>query len=89
MSDPFQETGEHYTSLNEHHQLGRARDINSRKLTEHLIQDHGVHASDTWAKGTLGKIHTLTHAILAYPELRELMGLPEHYGTGNHIPPKH
>lgn len=87
--DQFQMTGQHYTSLNEHHQMGPARYINRTDLVNHLVSDHGVALGKAHTKGELGKLHALVHAILAHPALGELMGLPEGYGTGKQIKAKH
>ena len=80
MSDPFEETGENYTSLNEHHQMGRARDVNVRALEDHLILYHGLTVQHARTKAELGRLHTLAHAIKAHPELRDLLNLPPEWG---------
>jgi hypothetical protein len=80
MTDPFKETGEHYTSLNEHHQMGRARDINANNLRDHLVLYHSVSAQNVRTKAELGRLHTLVHAVLAHPELGDLMNVPEGWG---------
>lgn len=82
MSDPFKETGEHYTSLNEHHQMGQARLIREHDLRDHLILEHGVSVQNAKTKAQLGRLHTLVHAVLAHPELRELMNIPPEWGKG-------
>jgi hypothetical protein len=81
MSDPFEETGENYTSLNEHHQMGRARDISKRELEDHLIFYHGLSVQNARTKAELGRLHTLAHAVKAYPELRDLLKLPLEWGS--------
>ncbi len=80
MSDPFKETGENYTSLNEHHQMGRARDINKRELEDHLVLWHGLSVQNARTKAELGRLHALVHAVLGHPGLRELMNLPPEWG---------
>lgn len=62
--------------------MGPARDVNINDLEFHLLMDHGVATQGRKTKGELGKLHTLVHAVLAHPELGELMNLPEEYGTG-------
>lgn len=89
MIDPFQETGVHYTSLNEHHQMAAARTINLERLKEHLLFDHGVGVDGVRTKSEAGRLHTFVHAILAYDDLSQLMELPEGYGTGKYVPQKH
>lgn len=82
MTDPFEKTGEHYTSLNEHHQMGRARDIHEYDLRDHLLMYHGVSLQNVRTKAELGRLHTFVHAVLAQPELRELMNIPPEWGKG-------
>lgn len=80
MNDPFKETSALYTALSETHQMGRARDINKRALEDHLIFWHSVSIHDARTKAELGHLHTLAHAVNAYPELIELLGLPRKWG---------
>lgn len=69
-------------SLNQEHVLGPARDVNIARLRDHLILEHGVSVEKVRTKGELGKLHLLVHAVLAYPELRELMNIPPEWGKG-------
>jgi hypothetical protein len=80
--DPFKMTGNHYTSLNEKHLVGPARDVNVSELSYHLIIDHGVALGKAKTKGELGKLHLLVHTLLAHPTLAELLSVPDQYGTG-------
>lgn len=67
-------------NLDQHHQLTQARNLNRSDLMHHLVIDHGVSIRDTRSKGQLGRLHLLTHAVQAFPELRKLLNLPEGWG---------
>lgn len=82
LNDPFDETGEHYTSLNEHHQMGRAKEVNMSDLTSHLILYHGVSTNGVETRAELGRLHALTHAVIGNEDLRKLLNLPERFGRG-------
>ena len=67
-------------NLSEAHMMGVARDINSDELRSHLIIEHGVSIKNLNTKAQLGRAHLLTHAVDGFPELRELLNLPENWG---------
>ena len=72
----------HYTAMNEFHHVGPARLVNEQNLRWHLGWDHGVEHKTAKTKAQLGRLHLLVHAVLAHPELEELLNLPDQYGTG-------
>lgn len=80
----------HPTSLNQDHILGPARDVNINELSLHLILNHGVSSNHIKTKSEMGRFHLLVHAMIASPELRAKLDLPDNYGTESYpIPQKH
>lgn len=75
----------HLTALSHLHQIVHAKKINRDRLRSHLVIDHGIHVGEDTTKGEMGRLHTLVHAVLAYPMLGELMELSPGYGTGKHV----
>jgi hypothetical protein len=82
MNDPFDRTFTHYTNLTENHRVGPASDINLNALKDHLLLWHGVSVNEVRTKAEAGRLHLLVHAIIAHPELAELMNLPDRFGRG-------
>lgn len=80
---------EHYLNLTQNHELTLARKVNIEHLRQHLIVDHNVPVREAHTRGELGKLHLVTHAIIASPQLRQVLDLPENFGTGRHIPEDH
>lgn len=80
------QAGTHLTALSHLHQIVLAKQINRDRLKSHLVLEHNIHVGDDATKGEMGRLHTLVHAVLAYPMLAELMELHKDYGTGKHIP---
>lgn len=63
------------TVLTEQHKIDLAKRVRPPGMITHLILTHGVSVSPNMTKGELGKLHLLAHAMMAHPELRELLGL--------------
>lgn len=70
----------HWYSLNEEHVLGPARNVNVSALRMHLLLEHGISVSGLKTASDYGKAHLLAHAVLAHPDLRVCLGLPESWG---------
>lgn len=66
----------HWHSLTEEHVLAPSRGINMSKLRFHLLLNHGINVKDSRTKAELGRLHLLAHALLAHPQLQELLGDP-------------
>lgn len=79
----------HYTAMSETHHVGRAALISTRDIEWHLHHDHGVYHNSAKTKGQLGRLHLLVHAVLADDNLRQLLNLPEGYGTGTQTDVQH
>jgi hypothetical protein len=60
--------------LNEEHVLGPARCVNVNNLRFHLMIDHGINTKSCKTPKDFGRLHLLAHALLAHPDLRELIG---------------
>lgn len=82
MNDPFDRTYVHYTNLTENHRVGPAKDINLNTLKDHLLLWHGVSVNTVNTKAEAGRLHLLVHAVIAHPELAELLNLPDRFGRG-------
>ena len=65
------------TCLTEAHVVDLAKRIRPPGMITHLILTHGLAVSPNATKGQLGQLHLLAHAIMATPELKEVLGLPE------------
>lgn len=76
----MQSTQNENQSLSDLHILGAAKNVNKRQLATHLIFYHGVGLGEAKTQLQLGKLHLLAHAVTAFPELGQLMGLPERWG---------
>ena len=62
--------------LSINHMLGYARDIHTPQMRWHLLRMHHLTLAPEMTKGQLGELHLLVHAVEAFPDLRDLIGLP-------------
>lgn len=67
--------------LNLAHELVLTRQVTRLSdLRNHLIFGHGISVQNAKTRGELGRLHLLAHAVISYPELSELLELPEGWG---------
>jgi hypothetical protein len=71
-----------WTSLNEEHVLGPARNVNKGDLRLHLLIEHGVTVKDCKTQADYGRLHLLVHAVIGHPMLQTLIGVEDTWGKG-------